>query len=159
MRIEDAYKWLFQATLGGEHAVHDLKMVRDWLESEWKTLGKPAPSEPLLVPLDPVHKLVRLNLRPFKAQGGTKAQVLALFVSSAKTFHGDRKAFVREWDTLRDRLQGSPIGRIDLAAWTRLDGETSKQGYPAIDHSAEYERAAKPAYRVVLSSLVRPVRK
>jgi hypothetical protein len=34
VRIEDAYKWLYQATRGNEHAAADEKMVREYLEQE-----------------------------------------------------------------------------------------------------------------------------
>ena len=34
MRVEDAYKWLFHATLGGEHAVQDVGGPRNWMDRE-----------------------------------------------------------------------------------------------------------------------------
>jgi len=154
IRIEDAYKWLFHATLGGEHAVHDLAMVRDWLHQEWRGLSKPLKGESLFLFLTPDRKLVRLNLRPYKAMGGTEASVLRMFVQSAKAFKADRKSFVREWTALGERLRAHPLGYLRWSEWTRLDRDTRPKGYPAIDHSAEYEEAARPAYRVVLDKFL-----
>ena len=53
MRIEDAYKWLYQATRGGEHAVPDEDSARKWLDEEWATLGSPYKNEPEWEPLCP----------------------------------------------------------------------------------------------------------
>src|SRR5262245_56083851 len=72
MEIEDAYKWLFHATLGGEHAVTDDEGPRQWLDREWATLGPPLAGEKEVVPLTVDGKLIRLNLRPYKARGGDK---------------------------------------------------------------------------------------
>jgi len=153
MRAEDAYKWLFHATLGGEHAVLDEDGPRKWLDQEWASLGPPLPGEPEVVRLDPEGRLIRVNLRPFKRRGGDKEMLLAIFVASAQSFHADKSKFVREWKSLGSRLRVHPIGRIRFEDWKHLDQETARAGYPAIDHSAMYEKAYSPAYRVILGSL------
>src|SRR3982751_389691 len=70
VHIEDAYKWLYQATRGGEHAVPDEDSARKWLDGEWQFLGNPLKDEPDWEPLCPGSEIGRLNLRPFKAGGG-----------------------------------------------------------------------------------------
>ncbi|HWD37299.1 MAG TPA: hypothetical protein VG944_00490 [Fimbriimonas sp.] len=149
--IEDAYKWLFHASLGGEHAVSDMSEVRDWMDSEWKTLARPHKGEPLTVLLRPDGKLLRVNLRPYKAMGGSKEALLKVFVDSAKAFHEDRSAFRSVWQQLGKRLAKRPIGDLTEAAWQSLNRRTTPD-YPAIDHSAAYESANHPAYRVVLAT-------
>ena len=42
-RIEDAYKWLYQATCGGEHAVPDEEAARAWLRAEFPRLPPTPP--------------------------------------------------------------------------------------------------------------------
>jgi len=152
MQIEDAYKWLFHATLGGEHAVTDDSGPRQWLDREWATLGKPLPGEREVVPLTQDGKLVRVNLRPYKARGGDKEMLLAIFVASARRFHAERRMFVAEWQDLGRRLRRGPILRLRYPDWVRLDRKASSDGYPAIDHSSKYERAYHPAYRVMVGS-------
>jgi hypothetical protein len=154
LRIEDAYKWLFQATLGGEHAIRRVREAEDWLRAEWRTLGLPVKDEPLIVSLTPDGKLVRLNLRPFRAMGGREKTALQIFVQSARSFHGDRKKFIREWTALGKILSRSSLGHLNRSSWARLDRSVKKHGYPAIDHSQEYEKAAHPAYRVILRRLI-----
>jgi hypothetical protein len=153
MHVKDAYKWLYHATLGGEHAVQDDSGPRQWLESEWPTVGKPLPNEPEIVPLRPDGKIVRINLRPYKHRGGDEEMMLAVFVASARAFKASRAVFIDEWQELGRELAKKPIGKIDLIGWNRLDRETRSLGYPAIDHSTAYEKAYHPAYRVVLRSL------
>src|SRR5512135_1577005 len=69
VRIEDAYKWLYQAANGGEHAIPDEESARRWLEREWRSLGPTPPGEPLEVPIRPDGELVRVNLRPLRDRG------------------------------------------------------------------------------------------
>jgi len=153
MRAEDAYKWLFHATLGGEHAVLDEDGPRRWLDREWTSLGPPMANEPEVVRLDPSGRLLRVNLRPFKRHGGDKEMLLAIFVASAQSFLADKREFVREWKSLGCRLRVHSIGKIRFEDWQGLDRETAPAGYPAIDHSAPYEKTYSPAYRVILGSL------
>ncbi len=153
MRIEDAYKWLFHAALGGEHAVLDEAAPRAWMDAEWPTVGRPTPGEREVVPLTPDGRLIRVNMRPYKARGGDPEMLLAVFVQSARSFRGDRKAFVAAWEELGSRLKARGIGKLSYRGWKRLDDEERPKGFAAIHHSSAYERAYHPAYRVVLADL------
>jgi hypothetical protein len=151
LHIEDAYKWLFQATRGAEHALGDRKMVTAWLDEEWAGLKAPIPGEPLFVNLRPDGKLVRLNLRPFRAKGGTKSEVLKLFLHAGTQIKGSKADFEKVWSALGRDLQASQnerVGTLTYADWTKLDRKTRQNGFPAIEHSPAYERARKPSYRL-----------
>lgn len=150
MRIEDAYKWLYHATLGGEHAVTSEDGPRRWLDREWSTVGDPFKGEQEVVPLTPDGKLVRINLRPYKARNGDKEMLLWAFVLSAQKFKSDKREFVREWNAFGARLESRPWKKVTHTDWNRLDAQLRKADFPAIDHSAIYERTYNPAYRVVL---------
>ena len=149
MRIEDAYKWLFHATQGGEHAITSADGPRRWLEREWKTLTAAAPDEPLIESLRPDGKLVRLHLRPYRTQGGTPEPLLSAFVASAQKFKPDKSAFRALWNELGAQLRSGSRNALTRAAWERLDYETADQKYPAIEHSENYLKARIPAYRVL----------
>lgn len=154
-RIEDAYKWLYQATRGGEHAVADETGPRRWLDAEWKTLGPSAPGEPLVVPLRPDGLVVRLNLRPYRASGGGREELLAAFLRSARRFEADPAAFRAAWTELGERLRQGPRGRLDRDGWERLEAEASRAGYPALHHHPAYAAATRPAYRVLTAAEAR----
>ena len=155
LRIEDAYKWLFHATRGGEHALADETAARKWLDREWQSLGPPQPDEPLWVPLTPDGRIGRLNLRPYRAQGGAPAPLLAAFLASAESFDASPARFRRAWNALGRELKKQPVGHLTAEEWRRLDREMRAQGYPACHHSPEYEQARHPAYRVLTADEAR----
>jgi len=152
-RVEDAYKWLIQATLGGDHAVNDDSGPRRWMDREWDSLGEPLPGEPRFVMLRPDGMLIRVNLRPFKADGGDKEGILDAFVNSANRFRADPSEFIAVWSELGKLLERWPIGEITAESWAELDAQARAAGYPAIEHSDAYLASRLPAYRVVLAEL------
>jgi hypothetical protein len=149
-RIEDAYKWIVQATRGGEHAVLDEAGPRSWLSEEWAGLGSPLPEESLVEPL--AGGIVRLHLRPYKARGGDKERLLAAFLASARDFRADPSALLGAWRQLGEQLREHPAGRLTAEAWVTLDDRLRSKGYPAMHHSASYEERHRPAYRVLTES-------
>ena len=155
VRIEDAYKWLVHATRGGEHAIASEFAARQWLENEWATLGPPPPNEPLWVPLVADGRIGRLNLRPYRAQGGAPEPLLAAFLASAESFDASPARFRAAWKALGRALSKNPQGHLTHAEWRRLDRAMRAQGYPAIHHSPEFEQSRHPAYRVLTQEQAR----
>ena len=149
MRIEDAYKWTYQATRGGEHAVPDRDSARKWLEREWQTMGDIPADKTVWVPLCPGGEVGRFNLRPFKARGGKTDEILDAFLASAVEYRSEPKAFIDAWTELGKRLKRRAAGKLTHKEWLRLDGEMRKNGYPAIHHSKTYSEAFRPAYRIL----------
>lgn len=147
--VEDAYKWLFQAARGGEHAAPSEEAARAWLEREWAGLGPPLPGEPLVVRLRPDGAVVRLNLRPFKAAGGDPEALLRAFLASARSFRADPGLFVAAWRAWGRPLPPEGAAGKDARAFAEVDGESERAGWPARHHSASYEAARHPAYRVL----------
>jgi hypothetical protein len=149
VRIEDAYKWIYQATRGGEHAATDIEMARHWIDAEWKTLDKPEGDEPLWEPLCKDGSIGRLNLRVFKAKGGKADDVLDAFLTGGREFKETDTAFLDAWNLLGERLKKNAWTGLTYAEWLRLDREMSAQKYPAIHHSKTYEDTRRPAYRII----------
>jgi len=149
VRVADAYKWLVHATRGGEHALASAFAARQWLDREWAALGPPQPDEPLWVPLAADGRIGRLNLRPYRAQGGAPEPLFAAFLASAESFDASPARFRAAWKALGRALKQNPQGHLTYSDWRRLDREMRAQGYPALHHSPEYEQARHPAYRVL----------
>ena len=152
MEMADAYKWLYQATQGGEHAVSDLDGVRRWLEREWGALGPPLPDEPLVEALRPDGAIMRLHLRPYRAAGGEAAALLDAFVASAAAFRPERSWFATVWRQLGSHLAHGSHPKLAAEEWARLDAATAPQNYPAVHHSLAYRAARQPAYRVLTAA-------
>ena len=146
---EDLYKLLYQGTLGVEHLLVDMDQSRQRLQHEWD--AQPAErGEPLYEPVSPDLRLVRLNIRPYKAMGSSWQDLWDLFCATAAEFHGEKNNFIVLW---QQSLQWIDQGRIPLdpKAAAELDAVMQPQGYPAVHHSAGYRAANRPAYRIVLS--------
>ncbi len=152
VRIEDAYKWTYQATRGSEHAVPDEESARKWLDSEWQTLDKPRANEPFWEPLCPGGEIVRLNMRPFKVRGGKTDDLLEAFLASSRQYKTEQSSFVDAWLELGKRLKKKAAGKLDHKSWTKFDAEMKAKNYPAIHHSETYEKAYHPAYRILTST-------
>ena len=148
-RIEDAYKWMYQATRGGEHAVPNEATARDWLDGEWSSIGPPIVKEVIWEPLCPGDAIGRFNLRPFKAAGGRADDLLEAFLASSREYRSDEKNFVAAWNEFGRRLAKKAAGNLNKKEWKRLDAEMRAKSYPAIHHSKPYETAKFPAYRIL----------
>lgn len=149
-RIEDAYKFLFQATRGGEHAAPDEASARAYLAREWASLSPdPASDEPAIEWLRHDGALVRLHLRPAKARGVSEEAILVAFLASAREVRTDASGFTYAWQALGARLGERPRGHLTRAAWERLDAVMRPANYPAVHHSEPYSAAYAPAYRVM----------
>lgn len=162
IRIEDAYKWVYQSTRGGEHAVPDKESARKWLYGEWQTLGEPRGNEPVWEPLCPGGEIGRLNLRPFKAKAGKEVDLLDAFLASSREYRTEQLSFVAAWQELGKRLKKRSVGKLDDKEWSRLDIGMKAKSYPAIHHSETYEKANHPAYRILtkleMQKLLRKIR-
>jgi hypothetical protein len=142
LQLADVYKLIHQAALGSAHAIHDAESARNRLARELAEMGA-GPDEPLFDPLSDETGIVRVHLRPFLAQGGDPAQLLAAFLRTANEFHGVTQTLERYWD-IAASLGCFPDG--DMQAFLR---PLRAQNYPALHHSPEYERLYRPAYRVI----------
>lgn len=152
MEIPDAFKLLQQATMGSEHAVRDSSGPQRWMEREWATLGE-GPPELLVDTLGTNGRFARVHLRAWRAAGGAPTALVRAFVATAGTSEPDTAA-------LRCAIDGLiRLAQTGKAPWTADSVDAAARawgalGYPAVDHSAPYESAYRPAYRVVALSLI-----
>jgi hypothetical protein len=149
---QDVYKLVFQATMGSRHAGLDSAMASRWLEEETRNLG-PGPAEPAVDTISADGRMVRVNLRPFLAGGGDRAALLRAFVRTAREFRGSPTDLERQLGLVA-RLAADGELPLPAAPLSRYFARMKAAGYPAADHSAAYEAAYHPAYRVVLGALL-----
>lgn len=148
VRIEDAYKWTYQATRGGEHAVPDSESARKWLDDEWQTSDRLWGVQ-LWEPLCKGGEIGRMNLWPFKARGGEQSNLLAAFLASSREYRSDGTNFIAAWNELGKRLKKKSYGSLNYKDWSKLDAEMKAKKYPAVHHSDVYNKANQPAYRIL----------
>lgn len=152
MRIEDAYKFVYQGALGIEHLLTDTTAAMNYLHDEWNEI--PADEdEPLYEIISPDSQWVRLNLKPYKAAGGNAEAVWRAMLRSSRTA-ADKTIFLRRWQEFISLVNEGklPFNRQELR---ELDERMAFAKYPMGHHSQAYLDAYKPAYRVLLFSEAR----
>jgi hypothetical protein len=146
-RVEDLYKLIHHAYLGPGHAIPSREAAASYLDREWGEIGAALPGEPLIEVLAEGAPFVRVNLRPFRDQGGRIDSLLDAFVRSGSE-KTDSVSFRLAWHLARLRIATGEIP-LSVEAYDSLDAEVRPLGYPAIHHSAAYQERFRPAYRVV----------
>jgi len=148
MEPQDVYKLVFQAAMGSRHAGLDSAMAAAWLEREIASLAV-GPEEPVLDTISADGRMVRVNLRPYFSAGGSRGALLSAFVRTAREYRGSTSELRRGLaDVERMAAAGLiPLPHVGLHAYF---ARMRARGYPAVEHSAAYEAAYHPAYRVVL---------
>ena len=149
---EDLYKFLHQAVYGPGHAIPNREAAAAWLEREIRDLGPPLDHEKPCETLGGDPPLVRVNLRPFVANGGNPDSLLDAFVASANRERGNSNRMKVVLSLAASYVQCA--GRGELAPDLKdLSAELAEKGYPAIHHSQTYAETYQPAYRVIDEAL------
>ncbi len=137
-QADDVYKLLHQSVLGPGHAVDDPAAAAEWLDREIRSLGLPMRGEPAVEPL--AGPYVRVNLRPWLAEGGDAHALLGAFLFAAEAPAGTKAEL--------ERRLSAAVPLVGQAAEARFR-ELAAAGYPAMHHSEAYTLAHAPAYRVI----------
>lgn len=156
MQVEDLYKLLHQAAMGSEHAISSREAARQWLDREIEALEESTTglgAEPLIEPISPGGRLIRVHLRPCLRDGWDMDQLLDAFVQTAEQYSGDAATLDKYCQSAVDLARDGalPFSPSELEA---RFAELKQQGYPAVHHSETYREAYRPAYRVVLRELL-----
>ncbi len=155
----DLYKFLHQGVMGPGHAGADSTHLRLWLDREWAALpadGGAAPRPPLLVPLRPDGRLVRVDLaRARDLSGDVRGLLAGAQARTAATWIGDPQTFATLW---RAAVADTALwaGRLDPDSLAVLTSDAAAAGWPAVHHSDAYRGRWQPHYRVVDADLLPP---
>jgi hypothetical protein len=151
-RANDLYKLLHQAAMASEHAIEDEARARKWLLAEIETMGE-GPDEPVVDPIAPDGLIVRVHLRPFIEENIDPEELLESFIATADRITPSEVMFQKSAQTALNLARNRKLP-FQPEALQRLFDEMAGLGFPAIHHSADYESAYKPAYRVIARQLL-----
>lgn len=146
LQIQDLYKLLHQAALGSEHAVSDPAVAKRWLEQELMEMGEGI-TEPVIDPISQHGEIVRIHLRPYIAAGQDPQRLLDAFIRTTNGHRGDHQLLEQYWQEV---VHFAVFPAREMDEFLRL---LKDKNYPAVHHSAEYERLYRPAYRVISLAL------
>lgn len=152
--LADLYKLIHQAALGSEHALANEPQARDWLMRELAQLG-PGLNEPLLDPISPDGRIVRLHLRPFAQLQLDAEGLVRAFILTAQTFSRDTQR-LREYAALANQLAHEGVLPFSPQQVSRYMAKAQALDFPAIHHSVRYREDYHPAYRVVAREMLPP---
>jgi hypothetical protein len=154
--LEDLHKLLAQAVGGGAHLRCHRHILSRALRTEWNGLLPPIPDEPLIEPIDPSGRWVRINLRPYKARGGDLTALCAAVLKSSLD-KGRSPSLSGLWRIL-ERLAYSRLIPFDPEELKNFESRLSQSPV----HSPKYLKKYHPAYRLIarryLPSLLKSIR-
>ncbi len=150
LEIQDLYKLVYQGALGSEHAVTDAAEARLWLEREVEVMAD-GPEEPAIDPISADGQIVRVNLRPYVAEGGNLEILLESFLQTANEYKGTEAQLRHYWLYAEHSAEEDALGLV-VKEMRDFFGEMERQGFPAVHHSKVYTMAYRPAYRVVMQA-------
>jgi hypothetical protein len=145
--LEDLYKLVHQGAMGSEHAVIGEADAREWLTRELADL-RSGPDEPLLDPISADGSIVRVHLRPFARLGLDSEVLLAAFLRTGEEFRGSAERIEEIFSEAASLAREGPLA-FGVADVRSLVARMKAVGFPAVHHSAVFEAAYHPAYRVV----------
>jgi hypothetical protein len=146
LQIQDLYKLVHQAALGSGHAVLDRGSVERWLARELAEMRE-GMAEPLVDPISHDGEMIRVHLRPYLEAGRDPLLLLDAFIRTANKYHGDVQLLTQYWQDAVT-VSGFPTSNMD-----EFFRDLKAKGFPAVHHSAEYEKLYRPAYRVISLAL------
>lgn len=145
MGVQDLYKLIYQGVMGSGHSVSSAGSAGSWLAEEADRPGEPMPGETLVEEISPGGLVVRINLRPFIACGGSIEGLLRAFIRTGREFTGSTETLERRWETAS--LLQSRFPREEMREFIAI---SRRGGYPAVHHSSAYREKYHPSYRVAL---------
>lgn len=146
MDLQDAYKLLHQAAMGNRHLGVADSLIYNYLAEEMNSIAA-SETEPLIEYISPDSQVVRLNLRPFKASGGSIEVLFASMKATWDTIEPAPDLLARYGNTLAALASDTPFTTSDIEHYFSAK---EKEGFPAVHHSERYRHHYAPAYRVLL---------
>jgi len=149
--VRDAYKLIYQGIFGVAHILENREAAQQYLQTEFDAV-EPSPNEPLLEEISLNGEVVRVNLRPFKAQQFPLHRLFEVMVQTAEEIQGSQEEFMRLWGQFTTLVREKRLA-FDRQTLDTFDAEVRAANYPPVHHSEGYKRANRPAYRVVKRSI------
>lgn len=153
MEVRDLYKLLYQGVLGPEHLVASAESFAAYLREEYEPL-LPDEEELPWEAIRPDGRLGRVNLRPFKARGGDLSWLVTACLETARQAWGTPEELRAVWAALVEQCRADPWERFPPDEVLAFTAWLEERGYPAVHHSAGYEEANRPAYRLLASEFL-----
>ena len=150
MQPTDAVKLIYQNVFGGGHLIKDREACLRAVQREYENTPQEQHA-PLLESIG--NGLVRVMLNAIDGSGYSIRQLGDDFIRSSEVHKGNLNGFLIKLDVLRKVTASGAFGFTpeELEAYLEAYKEA---GYPMVSHSEQYRKAYKPAYRILLASII-----
>ena len=150
MQPTDAVKLIYQNVFGGGHLIKDREACLRAVQREYENTPQEQHA-PLLESIG--NGLVRVMLNAIDGSGYSIRQLGDDFIRSSEVHKGNLNGFLIKLDVLRKVTASGAFGFSpeELEAYLEAYKEA---GYPMVSHSEQYRKAYKPAYRILLASII-----
>ena len=152
MEMQDWYKLIHQAAMGNRHLGVEDSLIYNYLLHELNSI-EANPEEPLIEFISADSQVVRLNLRPFKANGGNPDQLFAAMQETWNTVIPSPE-LLEEYALQVDALAKTGEVPFTPESWQQFVSEKKTAGFPEVHHSDVYTSNYAPAYRVLLATSI-----
>lgn len=149
MQPSDIAKMCYQAALGAEHLLLDTERARAYFNAEFNSV-EPREGE-LFEPLS--DQVCRVDLGVWKAEGRKREELFDMFVATASVPCGGKENLLQYLSDAEGCLSELSLS-FTLGEWQGFLEKYKAAGMPAVHHSSEYRESERPAYRIVLRSLL-----
>jgi len=148
MQAVDVYKLAYQSTMGVVHFIGNPEKARDYLIREMSQVP-PSNDIPLIEPLSPDGRMVRVNLAPYKAAAGEPEPLFQAMMNTAEHFQPSKDTLEACLNLL---IESAVKGKIspDSGELQAFFDKMRELDFPAVHHSDKYRELYRPAYRVIL---------
>ncbi len=149
MQIADAVKLCYQAAFGGGHLITDPNAALVWLSRERASIDTYDETAPFSEAIG--YGMARLNLRAAPARQYTDTGILRIFAASAAETAARSDNAARFEEAISALTASADAGETPFSAEALKDYLTDYRahGIRAVHHTAAYNDAYHPAYRVV----------
>ncbi|REG05441.1 hypothetical protein [Pelolinea submarina] len=148
MGIQDAYKLLYQGSMGSEHLLDSFEEYEQDLLVEWDRLAEDD-SIPIWENIRPDGQIVRFYLAPYKARGGQVPQLLTLCFWSSTLFEGNVEDLKISWETMIKIVREKRWNKFSIDEIMEFDHWLKKYQFPPVHHTEAYRKAYHPSYRLL----------
>lgn len=146
-QIEDLYKLAYQAAMGNAHFVKDSATVLATVEQELAQLDTTS-AGPLITPIAPGNRIVRLHLRAARKAGISPQQLCSAMLETASIIQPSLpllQSYLTELEKLADDAL-LPFSYEKVQAYLL---EMKRLQFPPVHHSKQYTEAYSPAYYIL----------
>jgi len=151
MQPRDVYKLLYQGVRGPEHIIASAAAFTDRLVEEWEALDLPG-NDPLWESIRPDGSLLRLNLRPFKAEGGRLDRLITACLETSCRTWGTQADLQQAWESFTEGGRERPLSGLALEDVKSFTSWLEANGFPPVHHSERYRVLYRPAYCLITAS-------